>query len=161
MVEQPYTQNSATAGVRVDGEIDAGLRAYMIRVYNYMALGIALSAVITLALANAPGILSAVASMGFVFFIALIAVSWFGPRMVLSAKSEGMAHAFYWGYAALWGVAIAPMVVAYLSLAPGIVVQHDRTELWLIRTRSHGEGRLHSLSEPIELLELVPTRLSG
>lgn len=123
MAEQPYTQNSATTGVRVDGDIDAGLRAYMIRVYNYMALGIALSAVITLALANAPGLLAAVSQMGIVFFIALIAVSWFGPRMVLNAKSEGMAHAFYWGYAALWGVAIAPMVVAYLSLAPGLVVQ--------------------------------------
>lgn len=110
-------------GARGADAIDEGLRAYMIRVYNYMGLGIALSALITLGLANAPGLLATVSSLGIVFFIALIAVSWFGPRMVLNAKSEGVAHAFYWGYAALWGVAIAPMVVAYLNLAPELVVQ--------------------------------------
>lgn len=123
MAEQNYSQNSAASGVRVDSDIDAGLRAYMIKVYNYMSLGIGFTAIITLALANSPALLSTVFEMRWVFFIALIAMSWFGPKFVMSAKSPAMAHAAYWGYAALWGVAIAPMVVAYLSVAPGLVFQ--------------------------------------
>ncbi|MEO0543460.1 MAG: Bax inhibitor-1/YccA family protein [Pseudomonadota bacterium] len=123
MAETRNYQTQAGYGTRTAADIDEGLRSYMLRVYNYMAMGIALSAVITLVLANAPGLLSVVSSLSIVFFIALIAVSWFGPRMVLNARSETMAHAAYWGYAALWGVAIAPMVVAYLNLAPQLVVQ--------------------------------------
>lgn len=121
-LRNPQTRAAtAAAGAHVD--IDEGLRSYMTRVYNYMALGIALTAVITMALANSPAILSAVIGMRWVFFIAIIAASWFGPNLVLNAKSPAVAHAAYWGYAALWAVAIAPMVVAYLSIDPGIVVQ--------------------------------------
>lgn len=123
MAEYQNYQKAAQSGVRSDAVIDEGLRAYMIRVYNYMALGIALTAGITLVLANSPALLSTISSMGIVFFIALIAASWFGPKLIYSAKSEGVAHAAYWGYAALWGLAIAPMVVAFLNIAPGIVVQ--------------------------------------
>lgn len=123
MAEYQNYQKAAQSGVRSDAVIDEGLRAYMIRVYNYMALGIALSAFITLGLANAPGLLNAINGLHFVFFIALIAASWFGPKLIYSAKSEGVAHAAYWGYAALWGVAIAPMVVAYLNLKPALVIQ--------------------------------------
>ena len=35
-------------------EIDQGLRSYMLGVYNYMALGVALTAIITLAVAASP-----------------------------------------------------------------------------------------------------------
>lgn len=123
MAEYQNYQKSAQTGVRSDAVIDEGLRAYMIRVYNYMALGIALTAGITLLLANSPALLQTISGLSIVFFIALIAASWFGPKLIFSAKSEGMAQAAYWGYAALWGLAIAPMVVAYLNIAPGIVVQ--------------------------------------
>ncbi|MEM1378232.1 MAG: Bax inhibitor-1 family protein, partial [Pseudomonadota bacterium] len=123
MAELRNYQTQTGYGTRSPADIDEGLRSYMLRVYNYMGMGIALSAVITLALANMPGVLSVVSGLSIVFFIALIAVSWFGPRMVMNAKSEGMAHAAYWGYAALWGVAIAPIVVAYLNLQPMLVAQ--------------------------------------
>ncbi|MDZ7823871.1 MAG: Bax inhibitor-1/YccA family protein [Ahrensia sp.] len=123
MAELKNTYNSSIGGIRSDAAIDEGLRSYMIRVYNYMSLGIAFTAIITMALANSPALLSTISSMSLVFFIALLAVSWFGPRMVLNAKSPAMAQAFYWGYAGLWGLAIAPMVVRYLNVAPGLVVQ--------------------------------------
>ncbi len=41
---------AATRGVGADrAAIDQGLRAYMIRVYNYMAMGVALTGVVVLA----------------------------------------------------------------------------------------------------------------
>ena len=43
-----FDRNLATArsGYRTDVAIDAGLRAYMIRVYNYMAAGVALTGLV-------------------------------------------------------------------------------------------------------------------
>jgi len=43
-------------GARTDVAIDEGLRAYMLRVYNYMALGVAGTAVVTLLLINNPAV---------------------------------------------------------------------------------------------------------
>ncbi len=104
-------------------EYDAGLRSYMLGIYNYMALGIAGTAIITMAAATSPALMETIMSLRWVFFIALIGVSWFGPNVVLSAKSPALAHGMFWGYAALWGLAIAPMVYIYLNIAPQLVVQ--------------------------------------
>ncbi len=130
--QERFAPTASRAGV----DIDQGLRSYMLSVYNYMALGIALSAVITLVVANSPALFSVLSGLGIVFFIALIAVSWFGPNMVMNARSEGMAHAAYWGYAALWGLAIAPMVVRYLNVAPNLVVQAFATTALLFGAMS-------------------------
>ena len=53
-------------------EIDAGLRSYMLGIYNYMALGIAGTAVITLLVMSSPAFLSFVAGMPWLFFLLLI-----------------------------------------------------------------------------------------
>ena len=104
-------------------EYDAGLRSYMLGIYNYMALGIAGTAIVTMAAATSPALMETIMALRWVFFIALIAVSWFGPNLVLSARSTALAHGVFWGYAALWGLAIAPMVYIYLNIMPQLVVQ--------------------------------------
>ena len=117
--------NEINYGVRSRAQVqyDEGLRSYMLGIYNYMSLGIAGTAVVTLAVMSSPGLLSVVAGMPWLFFIALIGASMFGPTMILNSRSPAMAHLAFWGYAALWGVAIAPMVYLYLSIQPGLVVQ--------------------------------------
>ena len=89
-------------------EIDQGLRSYMLGVYNYMALGVAATAVITMLVASNPAAMAAVYSLKWVFFIALIGMGFFAPRLMFSSNSA-VAHGAYWGYVALWGLAIAPM----------------------------------------------------
>lgn len=113
----------AETGSQASVQYDAGLRSYMLGVYNYMALGIAFTAIVTMAVASSPAFLSAVAGMPWLFFIGIMALSWFGPNLVMNAKSPVVAHAAFWGYAALWGVGITPMVYHYLSVAPNLVVQ--------------------------------------
>lgn len=103
-------------------EIDLGLRSYMMGVYNYMALGVALTAIVTLAVAASPAAMATVYSMKWVFFIALIAMGFFAPRMIMSGNTA-LAQGAYWGYAALWGLAMAPMVGTYLALDSGMVFQ--------------------------------------
>jgi len=103
-------------------EIDQGLRSYMLGVYNYMALGVALTAIITLAVAASPAAMATVYSLKWVFFIALLAMAFVAPRMIFSGNTA-LAHAAYWGYAAIWGLAMAPMIGTYLKIDPGIVFQ--------------------------------------
>ncbi|MCA0432013.1 MAG: Bax inhibitor-1/YccA family protein [Proteobacteria bacterium] len=119
MAEYRYP-NQTRAGTGV--EIDAGLRSYMMGVYNYMALGVALTAVITMAVAANPAALAAVYGLKWIFFIAALGLGFFAPRLIFSGNTA-LAHAAYWGYAALWGLMIAPMVGHYLGVNPGMVFQ--------------------------------------
>ena len=112
-------QTQAPGQVGARAEIDQGLRSYMLGVYNYMALGIAATAIIALAVASSPAAMATVYSLKWVFFIGIIAMGFLAPRMIFSGN-PAMAHAAYWGYVALWGLGIAPMVVRQLerSLSP-------------------------------------------
>ncbi len=113
---QPQTRTATTVGV------DQGLRSYMLGVYNYMALGVALTAVVVMAVAANPAALAAVYSLKWVFFIATLGLGFFAPRLIFSGNAA-VAHAAYWGYAALWGLMIAPMVGSFLAIDPGIVLR--------------------------------------
>ena len=102
---------------------DAGLRSYMLGIYNYMALGIAGTAIVTMLVGSSPAFLNAVAGMPWLFFILIIGASMFGPTMIMNSRSTAVGHVAFWGYCALWGVAISPLVVFYLATNPQIVVQ--------------------------------------
>ncbi|CAN5267091.1 Bax inhibitor-1/YccA family protein [soil metagenome] len=101
-------------------EIDQGLRSYMLGVYNYMALGVAVTAIITMYVASNPQLLAAVSSLSLIFFIALLALGFLAPRLILSGNTA-LAHGAYWTYVALWGLAISPMVGHYLGLDSSLV----------------------------------------
>jgi len=120
MVEPRY-RTVAQPGARAR-ELDEGLRAYMVRVYNYMALGVAVTSLVTLFMVNNPALMVSVAggNMVWVLFIGVIGLAFLAPRLILSGNSA-MAHAAYWGYAVLWGLLISPMVYRYLTLDPGLV----------------------------------------
>ncbi len=117
MAEVRY-QPQTTAQSRA--EIDQGLRSYMLGVYNYMALGVAATAIITMAVAASPAALATVYSLKWLFFIAIIGMGFLAPRLIFSAN-PAVAHGAYWGYVALWGLAIAPMIGTYLSIQPDLV----------------------------------------
>lgn len=110
-----------TTQTRAGTQIDAGLRSYMLRVYNYMAVGVGLTGVVVMLLANMPGVLATIASTGgyIVLFIAVLAMGWFSPK-ILSMKNQATAQLYYWAYVALWGAWIAPTVVAHLGVDGGV-----------------------------------------
>ena len=102
-----------TAPARAE-EIDVGLRQYMLRVYNYMALGVAGTGIVSLAVALNPDIMAAVAlgPMKWVLFVGIIGLGFMAPRVILRS-SAFMAHGAYWLYAGLWGALLAPMFYRY------------------------------------------------
>ncbi len=119
---RPTAQTDARVGARA--RIDEGLRSYMLRVYNYMALGVAWTAIVTLFLGlNPPLMLTLATGIGmWVVFFALLALGWFAPRLIFSGNAA-TAWLAYFAYATLWGVLISPMVFSYLSMNPAIVVR--------------------------------------
>lgn len=108
-----------------DAAFDAGLRAYMLRVYNYMALGVAGTAIFTLVLMNNPDVMRAIAMgpMKWVLFAGIIGLGFFAHKLFYSG-SVVVAHGAYWLYAAMWGALISPMLYAFFTNgASGLVFQ--------------------------------------
>ena len=96
-------------------DIDSGLRRYMLSVYNYMALGVAFTAIVTLFTISNPTLFAAIAGGGFwIVFIALLGLGFFAPRIIANGSS-GTAQMTYWVYAGLWGLLIAPMIAAFIG----------------------------------------------
>jgi FtsH-binding integral membrane protein len=107
------------------GAIDEGLRAYMIRVYNYMAAGVAITGVVaylTYAMAvqqtGAGVVLTPFGNLLFnsafkwvVIFAPLVVVFLFAAR--IHTMSAGMAQAVFWGFAALMGLSMASIFLVY------------------------------------------------
>ena len=100
------------AGAR---EIDQGLRAYMLSVYNYMAGGLALTGVVAYAaaytgfyasIAQTPLIwVVMLAPLGFVFFLSFR----------IQKMSVGAAQLTFWAFAAAMGLSISYIFLAYTS----------------------------------------------
>lgn len=119
----PRTLGGVQAGAHDVAAIDEGLRSYMLRVYNYMALGVAFTAIVTLAVMNMPGVLYTIAAtpLKWVLFAGIIGLGWFSPRLILTGNT-GLAHVAYWSYAAMWGLLIAPMIFAFFQAGSGDLV---------------------------------------
>ena len=101
-------------------EIDVGLRNYMLRVYNYMSLGVAFTGAIALFVASDVALVQGIASMFWLFFIGILGLGFIGPRIMMT-KSVGAAQATFWVYAAMWGAVIGPTIWAYGQIDPMLV----------------------------------------
>ena len=102
------TAQAAAAG------IDVGLRSYMLRVYNYMCIGLALTGAVAFAASTSAELMNAIhgtalrwvvmlAPLGFVFF--------------LSARIHSMkaatAQTLFWVYAGLMGLSLSYIFLAF------------------------------------------------
>jgi hypothetical protein len=94
--------------------VDVGLREYMLRVYNYMALGVAFTGIVAMLVAMNPGVMQAIALGPFkwVLFLGILGLGFMAPRIMMT-KNMMAAQASFWVYAAMWGALIAPMFFMY------------------------------------------------
>ena len=101
-----------------DASFDAGLRSYMLSVYNYMASGVLLTGIVALFFARG-GVDSYAAQIfmqpGILKWIVMLAP--FALVMVLSfginKLSEPAAKGIFWLYAALMGVSLSTILLVY------------------------------------------------
>lgn len=103
-----YTNLSQTA----DLGYDVGLRAHMLKVYNYMAAGLGVSGVIAYIAMTNPAFVGFAIQLKWVWFVALLGMAFFVmPKMY--SMSESGAKVTFFGYAALLSVAISPIFLVY------------------------------------------------
>ena len=103
--------------------IDAGLREYMLRVYNYMASGLALTGIIAYATANTPALLSlfyATSPEGFLQPTMLAWIAMLSPLAFVLALSFGInkmkastAQAVFWAFAGVMGLSLSHIFLSY------------------------------------------------
>jgi len=100
---------------------DAGLRSYMLSVYNYMASGVLLTGIVALGLAVS-GVAEAIFFNGgllrwVAIFAPLVMVMIMGFRA--QRMSTGGMQAFYWAFAAVMGVSMSviPLIYSGTSIA--------------------------------------------
>jgi FtsH-binding integral membrane protein len=96
--------------------IDAGLRAYMLSVYNYMALGLGLTGVVAMLTASSPVMLNAIFGTPLQWVVMLAPI---GFVLFLSARinqmSASTAQVVYWAYAALMGLSLSSIFLVYVE----------------------------------------------
>jgi uncharacterized protein len=105
---EPLTTKFAPA------EIDAGLRQFLLSVYNYMALGLSLTGLIAYAAAES-GLYASLAQMPLLLWGIILAP--LALVLLLSFRigkmSLGAAQAAFWGYAGLVGLSLAGIFLIY------------------------------------------------
>jgi len=108
---QPRWTVRPAIGAEVD--IDVGLRDYMLRIYNYMASGLALTGIVAYVFAQS-GLYIALARTPLIWLVMLAPlglVMWlsFGINRMQAAT----AQALFWVYAALMGVSLASVFLVF------------------------------------------------
>ncbi|MDA8030419.1 MAG: Bax inhibitor-1/YccA family protein, partial [Alphaproteobacteria bacterium] len=119
--QQPRQWGGAVAQPASD-VINEGERAFMLRVFNWMALAVAFTGAVSLFVASVPVLLAFAQGAGIIGFFAIIGLGLFAPR-IIATKSLNAAQITFWAYAGLWGFFIAPIINLYLQVDPGLLVR--------------------------------------
>lgn len=102
------------AGAAADARIDEGLRAYMLKVYNYMGSALLLSGIVAYGVAHTPEVMNAIYGSPLKWVVMLAPL---GLVMFLSSRIHKMsataAQATFWIFAALMGASLAYIFVVY------------------------------------------------
>ncbi len=106
-------QHMNTAQTHAAG-IDVGLRQYMLRVYNFMSLGLALTGGVAFAASTSPELMQTIHGTGLRWIVMLAPL---GFVMFLSARLHAVkpatAQLLFWVYAGLMGLSLSYIFLAY------------------------------------------------
>jgi uncharacterized protein len=103
-------------------EVDEGLRAYMLKVYNYMAIGLAVTGLVAFTAANAAiGPTGQLTEFGQAIYLSplrwVIMLAPLGAVLFLSFRidrlSVAAAQAVFWGFAAIVGLSLSSIFLVY------------------------------------------------
>jgi FtsH-binding integral membrane protein len=109
--QNTYSQSQSTA-------IDQGLRDYMMKVYNYMTSGLAISGLVAWGFSQSPTLMGAIygtalqwvvmlAPLGFIFFL--------GAR--LQKMSLSAAKMTFWAFAAVMGISLSYIFIVFTGVS--------------------------------------------
>jgi len=111
-----FSQQGVGARTIDQAHLDEGLRAYMLRVYNYMGSGLALSGIVALVVYNMPDLRQAIFTPGLGLLVIwspliLLLVMSFGFNRLSPTALTGL----YWAFCALNGVSMSILLEVYTA----------------------------------------------
>ncbi len=97
-----------------DADIDVGLRAYMLKVYNYMCIGLGLTGGVAFAASTSPDLMAAIygTPLQWVVMLAPLGIVFFLSARINHMKAS-TAQTVFWVYSGLMGLAISYIFLAY------------------------------------------------
>ena len=102
-----------------DAGFDAGLRSYMLSIYNYMASGVLLTGIVALLVYSTPALFAVFFNqvgsptiLGWVAMLSPLAII-LGMNFGLNRMSESTLKGLFWGFAALMGVSMSTIFARY------------------------------------------------
>lgn len=109
----------ATSGISSAAlQYDAGLRAYMLRIYNYMALALVITGIVAFAFSQSEGLMRAIYGTPLWIVVAFAPV---GVSIYLSARlsrmSIGQAQTWFWVFSGLMGLSLSYIFVVYTGVS--------------------------------------------
>lgn len=114
----PSSLNKSLPATTSRVKIDVGLRQFMVSVYNYMALGLALTGVVAYASAES-GLYASLVETPLLFWG--VALAPLALVLLLSFRIEKMslggAQAAFWAYAAMVGLSLAGLFLVYTGMS--------------------------------------------
>ena len=123
MVNPNFGTFNRAGTVADQASFDVGLRAHMVRVYNYMASGLALSGIVAFGLFSSPELASLFFQVQAGRVVGLNMLGWiaiFAPLGLLlltsfraAQMSTGAVQAVYWAVTALMGVSLSLLLFRY------------------------------------------------
>lgn len=93
---------------------DSSLRAYMVKVYNFMTIALAISGFVAFSVANSPSLMQAIFGTGLKYiamFAPLVFVFIFASK--IQSMSDASAKMCLWIFSAIMGVSLATIFIAY------------------------------------------------
>ncbi|OWJ80194.1 MULTISPECIES: Bax inhibitor-1/YccA family protein [Haematobacter] len=99
---------------------DAGLRAHMLRVYNYMGIGLVLTAAVAMLVASVPALYVPIFSTPLkwvVMFAPLAFIFFFSFR--IEAISASTAQTLFWAFCAVMGLSLASVFLVFTGVSIG------------------------------------------
>lgn len=133
--------------------VDEGLRSFMLKVYNYMAGGLCLTALVAYLIANTSLInlffnvnmaanQVSLSGLGWVLLIAPL-VMVFVFNGVVARGSIGAVQAAFWGFSALMGASLTPTLILY--------TESSMTRVFLITAATFGAMSLYGYTTKRDL----------
>ena len=111
--------NPATTIGRTGDAVDAGLRAHMLSVYNYMTSGVLLTGIVALLFATSGAVMSlfnpvtgGMSLLGYVVMLAPLGIV-FWMSFGLNRISTGTAQILFWAFAVLMGLSLSTIFLVY------------------------------------------------
>ena len=143
--------------------IDEGLRQYMMRVYNYMAGGLCVTALASFLIMSSPSALSLFFTVSPTGMVGMSALGWlvlFAPLIMIFAfswvirnGSLKQVQATFWGFAAVMGIGLTPTLMAYTG--------ESVTRIFLITAAMFGAMSLYGYTTKRDLTAMGSFLIMG